>query len=241
MPVTAATWIVGAAALAGIPPLSGFFSKDEIMAGLWAHAPLAGALLALAAFLTAMYITRTTWLAFFGTARSDEAEHAHESGVAMAVPLLALAIPAAALGLAQPQIMGLLGTEPEKLVPVVAVGSALIAVSGVAFGWFAWRRGPQADTALEGRSPDAWALACAAFRVDAVYTAAAAGLTALAGWLYRAVDRGIVDAAVEGTGAGSTRLGGWLARLQNGDVQFYGMILGAFLVAVVAFAVWAGR
>jgi NADH-quinone oxidoreductase subunit L len=240
MPVTAATWIVGAAALAGIPPLSGFFSKDEIMAGLWTHAPLAGALLAFAAFLTAMYITRTTWLAFFGTSRSDQAEHAHESGLAMAIPLIALAVPAAALGFAQPQIMGLLGTEPEKLVPIIAAASALIAVVGVAVGWYTWRAGALVDTALEKRSPDAWALACSAFRVDEAYMAAAAAIAAFAGWLYQVVDRDAIDAAVEGAGTGSTRLGAILARMQNGDVQFYGMVLGAFLVAVVALAFWAG-
>jgi NADH-quinone oxidoreductase subunit L len=240
MPITAATWIVGAAALAGIPPLAGFFSKDEIMAGLWTNAPWAGALLALAALLTAVYITRTTWLAFFGAARSDEAEHAHESGLAMAIPLLALAIPAAVLGFAQPQIMGLLGTEPEKLVPIVAGGSALIAVAGVAVGWLVWRRGPLADSGLEKRSPDAWALACSAFRVDALYGAAAAGLADFAGWLARVVDRDVIDSGVEGVGTGSSRLGALLSRLQKGDVQFYGMILGGALVAAVVFALWAG-
>jgi NADH-quinone oxidoreductase subunit L len=108
IPITYATWMVGYLALAGFPGFSGFFSKDELLLaaytwhnpyvhGLAAKLPF---LMALAtAFLTAYYMTRATYLAFFGEPRDHHLyEHAHESPRAMTIPLIILAIPAALSG-----------------------------------------------------------------------------------------------------------------------------------------------
>jgi NADH-quinone oxidoreductase subunit L len=241
MPITAITWIVGAAALAGVPPLSGFFSKDEVLGAVVRQAPWAGVFLFAAAALTAVYITRATWLAFFGRVRGDH--HAHESGPAMAIPLVMLAIPAALLGFASPWIMELLGVEHEPLFLPVAIASAAIALAGIAVGWWVWRRGPSADEELARRAPDAWALACEAFRVDVLYDGAVRGTVSVATALYKVVDRDIIDRAVEGTGTVTERLGGWFARLQNGDAQDYSILVGVALVAFAALgalAVWQG-
>ena len=62
MPITAATWIIGSLALAGVPPLAGFFSKDEVIHSVLANNTVAGIALMLASFLTAFYITRATRL-----------------------------------------------------------------------------------------------------------------------------------------------------------------------------------
>jgi len=111
IPVTFWTWMVGYAALAGIPGFSGFFSKDELLLAAWEwHNPLVATwpfwlqklpfIMALTtAFLTAYYMTRATYLAFFGKPRDQELyEHAHESPRAMTVPLVILAVPAALFG-----------------------------------------------------------------------------------------------------------------------------------------------
>ncbi|MCA9963647.1 MAG: NADH-quinone oxidoreductase subunit L [Anaerolineales bacterium] len=91
MPITFAVYLVGALALAGIPPLAGFFSKDEILAaagqGNWA----VYIMLTLAAFATAFYMGRQVWLVFMGEARSETAVSAHESPPIMTIPLLILA------------------------------------------------------------------------------------------------------------------------------------------------------
>jgi NADH-quinone oxidoreductase subunit L len=94
MPVTFLTFGVATLALAGIPPLAGFFSKDEILAGAWGsgHYGVWAVLLGGAA-LTAFYMARLAWLVFFGSFRGDEARwgKAHESPRSMTVPLVILA------------------------------------------------------------------------------------------------------------------------------------------------------
>ncbi|MBI1952860.1 MAG: NADH-quinone oxidoreductase subunit L [Candidatus Omnitrophica bacterium] len=106
MPVTALTFTLGAIAMAGIPPLSGFWSKEEIFTAAFGFShpnlPWAGqALFGLAsavAFLTAFYITRAVLLTFAGPSRDPHA-HPHESPAVMTVPLLVLAAGAAGVGL----------------------------------------------------------------------------------------------------------------------------------------------
>ena len=92
MPVTFRVFLVGAIALAGIPPLAGFFSKDEILAEAFLLNKPVYFLLAAAAFLTAFYMGRQIWLVFFGSARHQAAEHAEESPPLITVPLIALAV-----------------------------------------------------------------------------------------------------------------------------------------------------
>jgi NADH-quinone oxidoreductase subunit L len=104
IPITFITWMVGYLALAGFPGFSGFFSKDELLLAAytwnspavpqWAmKLPFIMALLT--AFLTAYYMTRATYLAFWGKPRDQHMyDHAHESPAVMTVPLIILAIPA---------------------------------------------------------------------------------------------------------------------------------------------------
>lgn len=100
MPITAATFAIGTLALAGMPPLAGFFSKDAILYLAHQHDPIAFYLLVATAFLTATYMGRLWWTAFFGRARGEGAEHAHESPVVMTLPLVLLAIGSVLAGFA---------------------------------------------------------------------------------------------------------------------------------------------
>ncbi|MCP4226303.1 MAG: NADH-quinone oxidoreductase subunit L, partial [Actinomycetia bacterium] len=96
MPITFWTFLIGSAALAGIPPLAGFWSKDEILAGagVWPGTGGNGTYLIpfifgmMTAAMTAAYMTRTIWLTFFGEYRGHE--HPHESGKRITVPLIIL-------------------------------------------------------------------------------------------------------------------------------------------------------
>ena len=92
MPITFVTFSIGALSLAGIPPLSGFWSKDEILLYTSEYGVIFYGLLLLAALLTAVYSTRLVILTFFGTPKDQEAnEHAHESPKLMSIPLIILA------------------------------------------------------------------------------------------------------------------------------------------------------
>ena len=92
MPTTFKTFVLGTLALCGLPPLSGFFSKDEILATAFHQNTLLFVLAVLVATLTTFYMFRLVIVAFFGHARSESAEHAHESPRIMTVPLIILAV-----------------------------------------------------------------------------------------------------------------------------------------------------
>ncbi|MDL5054723.1 NADH-quinone oxidoreductase subunit L [Oscillatoria laete-virens NRMC-F 0139] len=101
LPKTFTTYVIGAAALAGVPLLAGFWSKDEILYTAFGHAKGAFVLVALTSALTAFYMTRQVILIFFGRFRGsrEEAGHLHESPPVLTGPLIALAAPAAVIGL----------------------------------------------------------------------------------------------------------------------------------------------
>ena len=91
MPVTFAVYLIGGLALSGIPPLAGFFSKDEILTDAWHTHPVVFGLLSVAAALTAFYMGRQLWMVFAGQPRSEAAAQARENPAIMLVPLLGLA------------------------------------------------------------------------------------------------------------------------------------------------------
>ncbi len=91
MPVTFAVYLIGGLALSGIPPLAGFFSKDEILTDAWQTHPVVFGLLSVAGALTAFYTGRQLWMVFAGQPRSQAAALARESPPIMLVPLLGLA------------------------------------------------------------------------------------------------------------------------------------------------------
>ena len=91
MKITFWVYAVGALALAGIFPLAGFWSKDEILTEALHQQPVVFGLLLLATFFTAFYMGRQVWMVFFGKPRTPSAEHARENPPVMIVPLVVLA------------------------------------------------------------------------------------------------------------------------------------------------------
>ncbi len=92
MPVTFVTMFISTCAIAGLPPLSGWYSKDLILEKVYEHSPLMFGILAFAALLTAFYMFRLIFLTFTGSDRDhDRHHHAHESPWQMTVPLIVLA------------------------------------------------------------------------------------------------------------------------------------------------------
>ncbi len=164
MPITATVFIIGALALAGIPPFAGFWSKDEILAHAFELASKGDTvalavfiMLALGAFFTAFYMTRQIFLTFFGEGRDHHAvEHAHESPKVMWMPLAVLAFFATVLGLINAPGIGffesfvgeggVLGVAEKLEVtafnPMIAGVSVGIALLGIGLGWLLYGRKP---------------------------------------------------------------------------------------------------
>ena len=109
LPITHATFLLGCIAIAGIPPFSGFFSKDEILAAAYAHNPIYWGLGVAGAAMTAFYMFRLYATTFLGTFRGthDQEHHLHESPKAMTIPLIILSILSVLGGLVGiPEILG---------------------------------------------------------------------------------------------------------------------------------------
>ena len=153
MPSTYLTFLIGALALAGVPPLAGFWSKDEILLEAFTHSPLLYAMGALTSFLTAFYMFRVIFYTFTGTLRSHHA-HPHESPAVMTRPLMVLAFFAAVVGFVGAPFFGapiaqfieFEGIAHAKFDWGFAFVSTLIAVSGIlaAAAVYYWKVVPSA-------------------------------------------------------------------------------------------------
>lgn len=240
MPVTGATWLIGVWALSGLPLLSGFFSKDGVIASVLHAAPLAGYALIAASLLTAFYAFRVTWFVFFGSYRGSA--HPHEGGLVMTAPLISLAVPAIALGYFSAPFMHSLGHEAEALDPVVAAVSVTVAVIGVLLAAAFYRQGvDRLETERTSLGPVHGVL-FSAYGVDGFVTRfLVAPLAKVASWFYEVVDRKVIDGAVEGTAKVTVLLGRLTSGLQTGETDVYASLLGVGFVVLMGIAIWLGR
>ena len=256
MRVTAVTFVVGAAGLAGLPPLAGFFSKDEILVAAASEGHTLLFLLLLAgAFMTAFYIFRVVFLALFGASRlsHEAAHHVHESPAVMTVPLVVLAgltvVAGLALGLPSAH-----GTAFSRfLAPVfpaeeaaqglaVPLVSVVVAVAGVLLAWIMYGRRPVKAEEIAVPKNALHSLLLHKYYVDELYDAVfVRPLFALSGWCARVFDLGVIDGAVNGIGRLVVAWAQGLRRVQTGFVMNYalGMLVGA--VAIVAFLLARAR
>jgi NADH-quinone oxidoreductase subunit L len=151
MRVTFWVYLIGALALAGIPPLAGFFSKDEILAASVSTNIVVYIVLAAAALMTAFYMGRQVLMVFFGSPRSEAAAHAHENPLVMTVPLMVLAglsILGGALNLPGVDTLGrwlehvIESAHAVPFNPFVAALSTAIALLAIGLAWLLYGRKP---------------------------------------------------------------------------------------------------
>jgi NADH-quinone oxidoreductase subunit L len=251
MPITGWTFVIGAAALAGIPPLAGFFAKDQILeiadhtGRTWIY--LLGSL---AALMSALYIGRLVFLAFFGTPRSEEAKQAHESPRVMTVPLLVLAAGAVLAGfLLSTSAEGTLARVLEPVVGAVPEGEGLsalalsaiataIALGALAVAWWVYASGRVEWLTLRERLQPLPRAARNGWYVDQAYSTLFVDPgTATARFSANVFDTKVVDGLVNGVGAGTRRLAAAVRLVQTGFVRSYAL---AFLLGAVGVLVWLG-
>jgi NADH-quinone oxidoreductase subunit L len=254
MMTTTVTFLVGAFGLAGIPPLAGFFSKDEILGAVFhGHRYLLWAMLLLGAFMTAFYTFRLVFLAFFGGPRmpKEVAHHIHESPAVMTIPLIVLAVLTVVAGLAVgiPSSQGtafahflapVLPLEESEHSAGVAfsllVLSALVAIAGVALAWMVYGRIPVRAASIGVARNPLHKILIDKYYVDEIYDALfVKPIYQLSLWLARVFDPRVIDGLVNGV---ATTVASWsrgLRRVQTGFVMNYalGVLLGA--VAVIAY------
>lgn len=228
IPITYKVFLIGTLAIAGIPPLAGFWSKDEIMA----HAFLNGgigyllyAFAAIGAFLTSFYMFRLTYLTFYGQSRVDPEvdKHIHESPPVMTVPLMVLA------GLSV--VGGFLGVPPEHgwfhsfLEPVatavgaehheVGLGTLLglmtVAISIALGGWglahYMYSMKPGMADEWAEKYAGAYQMFLNKYHVDELYDAIIVEPCKRLGEIWDWVDQNIIDRFIRGIGHGADASG----------------------------------
>jgi NADH-quinone oxidoreductase subunit L len=259
MPVTAATMGVATLAIAGFPLLSGFWSKDEILALTFAAGGFASVLYVIGlvtAMLTAFYMTRQWVMVFLGDARWDEGVHPHESPRVMTAPLVVLAVLSVGAGLIntpfrlglehflEPAFEGISQAHPPEgiwmflLLAAVSVGAGLV---GIAMGAFVYTRPREVWTRFQEGFGPLWQAWGDAYRVDDLYgaTIVTPGRKLSEAAAFR-FDLPVIDGLVNGVGRFFRETGGRARVVQTGYVRNYGAaFVGGLLVAVI-WLLWVG-
>jgi NADH-quinone oxidoreductase subunit L len=263
MPWTTATFTVGALALAGVFPFSGFWSKDEILTVLWhEHHYFTWAVALGAAFVTAFYVARLWFRVFAGPAQDEDLREGHWE---MLAPMVVLSAITVAIGFFGPQLGTLLGHEIPWPDPTMAVTGTLVAFSGFAVSWWAYgRRGVVINTrTLKDRAGfiydmlaqklyfdvtyeyflirpftriAMWAAIFDLRRIDGVVNGVGEGWRRIAAvsWMF---DINVVDGAVNGLATGAKRMGAAARKLQSGRIQSYQRIVVGALVLLMLYVV----
>ena len=231
LPITFVTFGVGALALIGCPPFSGFFSKDAILALAYEHNTPIFAIALFTAFLTAFYVIRMLVIAFFGNPRSDIARESRESLPVMIMPLILLALLAmlGGFGFFARNFLALpVENHIASVVPALAV-IALIAGSGLAVAIYRQQETDPVDIKLLRHK----------FYFDEFYSWLIHWTQELLARVAAFVDRWIIDAgAVGGSSRGTWGVGALLRLLQVGNLQGYAFLFGLGVVALIYFALF---
>jgi NADH-quinone oxidoreductase subunit L len=237
LPQTGIVFIVGTLALGGVWPLAGFFSKEAVLAGVWeAHRTGPFLLLALTAFLTALYMFRVVFIAFFG--RTVPGGHPHDAPPLMAIPLWILAALTVGLGLRFAIVGAGEAHGPSWLAPL----SLGLATAGFLLALVMYQR-PLLDPARLSATFPLNVLDAAArhrFGIDALYAGLYRGGLLGFSWLIGWIDRYLVDGLVNLSSAWTLQAGHLLRHVQSGQAQdyVYGVAFGVLLLVVWAHWVW---
>jgi NADH-quinone oxidoreductase subunit L len=250
MPFTYGAFLVGALALVGVPPFSGFFSKDPILAAALDDGNLGYALFALAAagaFLTGLYTFRMIFLAFGGEPSEELRERYHPHGgkegpFSMTSVVFVLAVLAAIAGFLQfapywDPVSTFLNPVAEPLVEptrrmeaFASIVAVALGLAGILVAWLAY-------SARTLSVPRPWRVLEQKLYFDAVYDAVFYRPTvATAKVLYALVEGPLVGGSVSGIGDGTRRLGTWVRTLQTGVVRTYVLgVAAGFAILVLVF------
>jgi NADH-quinone oxidoreductase subunit L len=254
LPLTCPTFLIGAVAIAGVPFLSGFFSKDAILTQAFAQGRyFLWALGLMGAVLTAFYMFRLVFLIFFGEERLDPhvREHLHESPKVMTVPLVILAFFSVVAGyVGLPAVLGekanlfgrflapVIHSGPESHLGVGAewlliLASVAVALCGIYIAYVFYLKSPRTPHRIVARFPSVYKLLYHKYYVDEIYNAAfVKPLVNGSQAVYDNFDLKVIDGTINGTAAATGLASKALSFIQSGLVKDYALVI---LLGVVIF------
>ncbi len=254
--ITAITFFIAGLAISGVPPFSGFFSKDGILAGAFEYNPIVWAFGAFGAMLTAFYMFRLIFVTFFGESRVEpEVEHhIHESPRIMTAPLMVLALLAIIGGwVGIPEGLGGGNHFEHFLAPVFEApeahmhlaqlshgteyllmgASILLVLIGILFAWLMYIKKSISAEKMAARFSGVYRLLYNKYYMDEIYNAIIyQPILAASRWLWKVFDSKIIDGFVNLVGKIMLLISSLLRRVQTGYVQNYAafLVLGAIVI-----------
>jgi proton-translocating NADH-quinone oxidoreductase chain L len=267
LPITHATFLCGALALAAVPLTSGFWSKDDILAGLLNAGRTSGgaasvfyfivfAVALVTAGLTAFYTFRAYFLTFWGEEKipHEAGHHAHESPPVMWVPLVILAVGALFVGYVNAEPLTnyfgrFLEGSPDMEAAVVPkfewltgfplwLGGLLLAVIGIGAAWFAYVAHPGLAGKVAADAPRLYQASLNKFYVDELYDLFIVRPFEWLAAACRGFDFHFVDGLVDLVAQVPRLIGAGCRYMQIGLVQFYALAMLAGLTMFLAAVVW---
>jgi NADH-quinone oxidoreductase subunit L len=254
MKITYATFFIGCLAIAGIPPLSGFFSKDAVLLSAFTHNKVLFALALFAALLTAYYMFRLLFLTFHGSFRGthEQEHHLHESPTAITVPLIVLALLAIVGGFAGvPEVFAVNQNHIANwLAPVVKEAhhgeishsteyalmaiSTILVVASIMVAWFLNKKytTTKENTGLGKVLENKW-------YVDELYDATVVkSVQNTGGFLNTWIEKLGIDGIVNGAGKIVHAASRQMRLLQNGQIGIYLLLIVIGLLIAVRMGVY---
>ena len=233
MPITHITFLIACLAIAGIPPFSGFFSKDEILTAAFEFSPVMGWVMTFIAALTAFYMFRLYFRIFWGNPAEHEHEP-HEAPATMTTPLIILAAITCVAGFI-PFGKFVSSDSAEYIIHLettVAITSVVIACISIGIATWFYRRQNPIPGKLESSMKGLHTAAYHRFYIDEVYQFIThkiifAGVCSGIAWF----DRHVVDGALNGLAAVTQRVSLAIRGLQSGQLQWYAYV---FLIGTLA-------
>lgn len=240
MPQTSLLFLVGALALSGIFPFSGYFSKDEILIWMYhGEFKIPFIILVFTAFLTAFYMFRVLFVAFFG--KRDVGKKPEESPLIMTLPMWVLGVFAIASGFLKVWFFDFIGDTQKEFhhtsyVPYISLGLSLF---GILCAWLVYEKGFLKNLFVEERALSVRYVLERGFWIDSLYEwlyrRVLDGLSFICGWF----DRYIVDGLVNLVSWVTLGVSQYLRGIQTGRIQdyLYGIVVAIVLFIWLAFGV----
>jgi NADH-quinone oxidoreductase subunit L len=255
MKITPIVFLLATLAIAGVPPLSGFFSKDEILAEAYKSNPVFWGLGVIGAFLTAFYMFRLFFIVFTGGYRggNDKEHHIHESPRVMTLPLLLLTVLAVLGGIVNlPAVLGgnlflhnflkpvfdpsdlSVHVAPEPLEEWLLIGATLIiTLLAIMIAWWKFAGRKFSEEFMEAEPRGVNLLVSRKFLVDEIYNYLFVKPSLwISDKLHQVIELKFIDGIVNGIGDLVIRTGNTLRLIQTGNTGFYlfMMVIGIILI-----------
>lgn len=252
--LTGPLFLIGTLAISGVPLLSGFFSKDEILASAWEGGhPILFVLALIAAFFTAFYMFRLFFMVFTGEARGDQ-KHVHESPSNMTIPMIILGVLAVIGGYVNTPWFGeflgdwlvdgneTLAAHAHVEAPVwIMIAATVVSLLGIYLAWLIYGKRSVSRNWLSGTGDMLHTILLNKYYIDEFYQMSVVAVTTGISYFLKFIDTFIVEGIVKGVVGFVQGLGASGSKMQTGQVQTYGAVafVGLAVLAVI-FALTGG-